>query len=135
MASENFTDIDSATRAQIDRDLDEAAARGIGGDAYAVAASFETVITEYLSRDPDLKRTFPRGEVARVYGTALGESLVRDYGFAWQLLSDDYGTDLVVAESPERYTAPIVVVDARFEDDEPGRLTAFLTHFLRARPQ
>lgn len=50
--------------------------------------------------------------------------------FSWKLLHDDYGTDLVVMQTPERYTAPIVVVDSRFEDDEPGKLTAFIKQFL-----
>ncbi|QPK83840.1 DUF3806 domain-containing protein [Corynebacterium qintianiae] len=130
MASPDFADIDAQTRSQIETDLLEAAARGISGDAGTIAESFEAVITEYLSMDPDLKRSFPRGETARIYGTALGDALVRGHGFTWKLLSDAYGTDLVVAENPERYTAPIVVVDSRFEDEEPGRLTAFLQQFL-----
>ena len=55
-------------------------------------------------------------------------------GFQWQLLIDDYGTDLVVAKdvggAGEKYTAPLVVVDQRFEDEEPGTLTKFLGQFL-----
>ena len=125
-----FADIDASTRSQIETDLLEAAARGITGDATAIAESFEAVITEYLASDPDLKRSFPRGETARIYGTALGDALVREHGFSWTLLHDDYGTDLVVMQTPERYTAPIVVVDSRFEDDEPGKLTAFIKQFL-----
>lgn len=131
-----FNDIDSDTRSQIERDLAAAGERGISGDATAIAESFEAVITEYIALDDAGKRSYPRGETARLYGTALGDALVRDHGFSWQLLSDDYGTDLVVAQSDERYTAPLVVVDARFEDKEPGRLTAFLKQFLgKARPQ
>ena len=53
---------------------------------------------------------------------------------ARQLLIDDYGTDLVVAKdvgsASEKYTAPLVVVDQRFEDEEPGTLTKFLGQFL-----
>ena len=50
------------------------------------------------------------------------------------MLIDDYGTDLVVAKdvgsAGEKYTAPLVVVDQRFEDEEPGTLTKFLGQFL-----
>ena len=55
-------------------------------------------------------------------------------GFSWKLLSDAYGTDLVVVKNPgeadEKCTAPLVVVDQRFEDEEPGKLTEFLGQFL-----
>ena len=46
-------------------------------------------------------------------------------------LIDAYGTDLVVT-SPDRemYTAPLVVVDTRFEDEETGKLTTFIEQFL-----
>ncbi len=129
-----FSEITDATRSRIDADLAEAAGRGINGDVDAIAATFEELLTEYLALDADLRRSYPRGETARIVGTALGEALVRDHGFAWSMLSDDYGTDLVVARgtgtADEKYTAPLVVVDSRFEDDEPGKLTTFLTQFL-----
>ncbi|WP_291314948.1 DUF3806 domain-containing protein [Corynebacterium sp. UBA2622] len=129
-----FSEISDATRTRIEADLAEAAGRGINGGVDAIAATFEDVLTEYLTRDADLRRDFPRGETARIFGTALGEALVRDHGFAWRMLADDYGTDLVVARGvgapDEKYTAPLVVVDSRFEDDEPGKLTTFVTQFL-----
>lgn len=124
-----YTDIDSATRTQIEADLAEAAGRGINGHASDIVASFEAVLADYLALPADVRRSFPRGETARIFGTALGQALVRDEGFAWQLLIDDYGTDLVVARG-EKYTAPLVVVDQRFEDEEPGKLTVFLEQFL-----
>ncbi|OEX98301.1 hypothetical protein A0K93_08590 [Corynebacterium sp. BCW_4722] len=124
-----YTDIDSATRTQIEADLAEAAGRGINGHASDIVASFEAELADYLALPADVRRSFPRGETARIFGTALGQALVRDEGFAWQLLIDDYGTDLVVARG-EKYTAPLVVVDQRFEDEEPGKLTVFLEQFL-----
>ncbi|WP_175935380.1 DUF3806 domain-containing protein [Corynebacterium sp. Marseille-P4321] len=124
-----YTDIDSATRTQIEADLAEAAGRGINGHASDIVASFEAELADYLALPADVRRSFPRGETARIFGTALGQALVRDEGFAWQLLIDDYGTDLVVARG-ENYTAPLVVVDQRFEDEEPGKLTVFLEQFL-----
>lgn len=124
-----FKDVDPATRRQIDADLAEAAGRGLNGSPQDIVGSFEAELTDYLALPPDVRRAYPRGTTARIYGTALGEALVREEGFRWQLLSDDYGTDLVVAQG-EKYTAPIVVVDQRFEDDEPGKLTAFLGQFL-----
>ncbi|AWB83686.1 DUF3806 domain-containing protein [Corynebacterium liangguodongii] len=134
MASETFSDIDAATRAQIDADLAAASTRGISGGIDDIVESFESVVTEFLSLDAERKRSYPRGETARIFGTALGDALVRDHNFAWRLLSDDYGTDLVVARGEgseeEKYTAPIVVVDLRFDDEEPGRLRAFITQFL-----
>ncbi|WP_115685024.1 DUF3806 domain-containing protein [Corynebacterium senegalense] len=124
-----FSEISASTRRRIDADLAEAAGRGINGGVDAIAATFEEILTEYLALDADLRRSYPRGETARVVGTALGEALVRDHGFEWAMLSDDYGTDLVVARG-EKYTAPLVVVDTRFEDEEPGKLTTFLSQFL-----
>ena len=128
-----FEDIDSATRTQIEADLAEAAGRGINGSPADIVASFEEELADYLALPRDVQRAFPRGDTARIYGTALGEALVRE-GFSWQLLIDDYGTDLVVVKNPggadEKYTAPLVVVDQRFEDEEPGKLTGFLNQFL-----
>ena len=126
-----FHDIDAATRSQIDRDLAEAAVAGVNGSIDDIVASFEETLSDYLALDPDLRRTYARGDVARMYGTALGDAFIREHGFAWQLLIDDYGTDLVVS-SPDHdmYTAPLVVVDTRFEDEEPGKLTAFIKQFL-----
>jgi len=126
-----FHDIDAATRSQIDRDLAEAAVAGVNGSIDDIVASFEEVLSEYLALDPDLRREYSRGDVARMYGTALGDAFIREHDFAWQLLMDDYGTDLVVT-SPDHdmYTAPLVVVDTRFEDEEPGKLTAFIKQFL-----
>ena len=129
-----FTDLDPQTRTQLDRDLAEAAGRGINGDVDAVVASFEDTLSYFLSLPADVRRSYPRGDTARIFGTALGAALVRDYGFAWQLLVDDYGTDLVVArdtDTPEpKYAAPMVIVDARFEDEAPGKLTTFVQQFL-----
>ena len=126
-----FHDIDAATRTQIDRDLAEAAVAGINGSVRDIVASFEETLSDYLSLDPDLRRTYSRGDVARMYGTALGDAFIREHGFEWQLLIDAYGTDLVVT-SPDRemYTAPLVVVDTRFEDEETGKLTTFIEQFL-----
>lgn len=128
-----FSDIDAQTRTMIEADLAEAAGRGIGGTPADVAGSFEAELRNYLALPRDVQRSYPRGETARVYGTALGEALVRE-DFQWQLLADDFGTDLVVVRDAggpdEKYTAPLVVVDQRFEDDEPGKLTAFLGQFL-----
>ena len=126
-----FHDIDAATRSQLDRDLAEAAVAGINGSLDDIVASFEDTLTDYLALEPDLRRAYSRGDVARMYGTALGDAFIREHGFTWQLLIDDYGTDLVVT-SPDHdmYTAPLVVVNARFEDDEPGKLTAFIKQFL-----
>ena len=90
-----FADIDSATQSQIDADLAEAAGRGINGSPADIVGSFEADLTDYLALPPDVRRSYPRGETARIYGTALGEALVRE-GFQWQLLADDFGTDLVV---------------------------------------
>ena len=128
-----FEDIDSATQTQIEADLAEAAGRGINGSPADIVESFEAELADYLALPPDVRRAFPRGDTARLYGTALGQALVRE-GFQWQLLIDDYGTDLVVAKdvgsAGEKYTAPLVVVDQRFEDEEPGTLTKFLGQFL-----
>lgn len=128
-----FADIDSATTTQIEADLAEAAGRGINGSPADIVESFEAELADYLALPPDVRRAFPRGATARLYGTALGQALVRE-GFQWQLLIDDYGTDLVVAKdvgsAGEKYTAPLVVVDQRFEDEEPGTLTKFLGQFL-----
>lgn len=128
-----FADIDSDTSTQIEADLAEAAGRGINGSPADIVGSFEADLTDYLALPHDVRRSYPRGETARVYGTALGQALVRE-GFSWKLLSDAYGTDLVVVKNPgeadEKYTAPLVVVDQRFEDEEPGKLTEFLGQFL-----
>lgn len=128
-----FADIDSATQTQIDADLAEAAGRGINGSPADIVRSFEAELADYLALPTDVRRSFPRGETARLYGTALGQALVRE-GFTWQLLHDAYGTDLVVVKDAggtnEKYTAPLVVVDQRFEDEEPGKLTEFLGQFL-----
>lgn len=128
-----FSDIDDPTQRQIDADLAEAAGRGINGSPADIVGSFEATLADYLALPADARRAYPRGETARIFGTALGQALVRE-GFAWQLLADDYGTDLVVAKHPgekdEKYTAPLVVVDQRFEDEEPGKLTEFLGQFL-----
>lgn len=128
-----FADIDSATQTQIEADLAEAAGRGINGSPADIAESFEAELADYLALPPDVRRSFPRGDTARLYGTAFGQALVRE-GYKWQLLIDDYGTDLVVAKdvgsASEKYTAPLVVVDQRFEDEEPGTLTKFLGQFL-----
>lgn len=133
----SFSPIDDSTRTQITRDLAEAAGRGINGSVDEIVASFEHDLEGYLQLDPDLQEEFPRGETARMYGTALGDALCRELAMTWQLLSDDYGTDLVVAEPGDdaqdrRYAAPLVIVDMRFEDDEPGKLTTFVNQ-LRAR--
>lgn len=127
----NFMDLDDATRAQIDRDLAEAAVAGINGSIADIVASFEETLGEYFALEPDLRRAYPRGETARMFGTALGDAFIREHGFTWHILSDDYGTDLVVT-SPDRdmYTAPLVVVDTRFEDEETGKLTAFIEQFM-----
>lgn len=129
-----FTDLDPQTQAQLDRDLAEAAGRGINGDIDAVVKSFEDTLAYYLTLPADVRRSYPRGETARIFGTALGAALVREHGFAWQLLIDDYGTDLVVARDVEssepKYAAPLVIVDARFEDEEAGKLTTFVQQFL-----
>ncbi|MCT2339056.1 DUF3806 domain-containing protein [Corynebacterium sp. p3-SID1056] len=129
-----FTDLDPQTQAQLDRDLAEAAGRGINGDVDAVVKSFEDTLAYYLTLPADVRRSYPRGETARIFGTALGAALVREHGFAWQLLIDDYGTDLVVARDVEssepKYAAPLVIVDARFEDEEAGKLTTFVQQFL-----
>lgn len=123
-----FEPIDSATQTQIDTDLAEAIGRGIGGTPQEVVGAFEAELSDYLALPADVQRAFPRGETARIYGTALGQALVRE-GFSWALLKDDYGTDLVVHQG-EKYAAPLVVVDQRFEDEEPGKLTTFLGQFL-----
>ena len=126
-----FHDIDAATRSQIDRDLAEATVAGINGSIDDIVASFEETLSEYLALDPDLRREYSRGDVARMYGTALGDAFIREHDFAWQLLIDDYGTDLVVTSADhDMYTAPLVVVDTRFEDEEPGKLTAFIKQFF-----
>ncbi|WP_018297545.1 DUF3806 domain-containing protein [Corynebacterium lubricantis] len=126
-----FSRIDESTSLQLTRDLAEAAVRGINGSVADIVASFEADLGEYLALDPDLKQEFPRGETARIYGTALGDALTRELDLTWQILSDDYGTDLVVADSTgEKYTAPLIVVDSRFDDDETGKLTAFIDRFL-----
>lgn len=129
-----FTDLDPQTQAQLDRDLAEAAGRGINGDIDAVVKSLEDTLAYYLTLPADVRRSYPRGETARIFGTALGAALVREHGFAWQLLIDDYGTDLVVARDVEssepKYAAPLVIVDARFEDEEAGKLTTFVQQFL-----
>lgn len=129
-----FTDLDPQTQAQLDRDLAEATGRGINGDVNAVVKSFEDTLAYYLTLPADVRRSYPRGETARIFGTALGAALVREHGFAWQLLIDDYGTDLVVARDVEsaepKYAAPLVIVDARFEDEEAGKLTTFVQQFL-----
>lgn len=124
-----FAPIDSATQTQIEADLAEAAGRGINGAPADIVGSFEAELTDYLALPRDVQRAFPRGETARIYGTALGQALVRD-GFEWALLVDDYGTDLVVHTNEDKYMAPLVVVDQRFEDEEPGKLTEFLGQFL-----
>ena len=128
-----FEDIDSATTTQIEADLAEAAGRGINGSPADIVESFEAELADYLALPPDVRRAFPRGDTARLYGTALGQALVRE-GFQWQLLIDDYGTDLVVARDVEssepKYAAPLVIVDARFEDEEAGKLTTFVQQFL-----
>ena len=130
-----FTDLDPQTRAQLDRDLAEAAGRGINGDVDAVVKSFEDTLAYYLGLPADVRRGYPRGETARIFGTALGAALVRDHGFAWRLLIDDYGTDLVVARNVDdaepKYAAPLVIVDTRFEDEAPGKLTTFIKQFLK----
>ena len=129
-----FQDLDPQTHTQLDRDLAEAAGRGINGDVDAVVKSFEHTLGYYHRLPEDVRRGYPRGETARIFGAALGAALVRDHGFAWQLLFDDYGTDLVVARDIDtaepKYAAPMVIVDARFEDAEPGKLTAFVQQFL-----
>lgn len=129
-----FTDLDPQTQAQLDRDLAEAAGRGINGDIDAVVKSFEDTLAYYLTLPADVRRSYPRGETARIFGTALGAALVREHGFAWQLLIDNYGTDLVVARDVEssepKYAAPLVIVDARFEDEDAGKLTTFVQQFL-----
>ena len=91
-----FEDIDSATQTQIEADLAEAAGRGINGSPADIVESFEAELADYLALPPDVRRSFPRGDTARLFGTALGQALVRE-GYKWQLLIDDYGTDLVVA--------------------------------------
>lgn len=133
MGSMSFSPIDDATRTQITADLAEAAVRGINGATDDIVASFERDLGHYLGLDPDLQREFPRGETARIYGTALGEALCRELDLSWQMLADDYGTDLVVADDAgEHYAAPLVVVMSRFDDEETGKLTAFVKQF-RAR--
>mgnify|MGYP001940671921 FL=1 len=127
-----FRDIDPATQTQIESDLAEAAGRGINGSPTDIVGSFEAELTDFLALPADVQRAYPRGETARIYGTALGQSLVRE-GYRWQLLDDDYGTDLVVVNpdaGDEKYMAPLVVVHARFDDEEPGKLTTFLAQFL-----
>ncbi|WIM68439.1 DUF3806 domain-containing protein [Corynebacterium breve] len=127
----SFSLIDDATQLQITRDLAEAAGRGINGSVDEIVTSFEHDLTHFLSLDPDLQREFQRGETARVYGTALGDAFCRELGFSWQILEDDFGTDLIVASADgSKYTAPLVVVDARFDDEEPGKLTTFVERFI-----
>ncbi|SES00510.1 DUF3806 domain-containing protein [Corynebacterium cystitidis] len=138
----SFSPIDDATRTQITYDLAAAALRGINGSVDDIVASFERELEQFLGLDPDLQQEFPRGQTARIYGTALGDALCRELGFSWQVLADDYGTDLVVASSHKdgkmndrekrHYTAPLVVVSSRFDDEAPGKLTAFVKQF-RAR--
>ncbi|AKV58773.1 DUF3806 domain-containing protein [Corynebacterium riegelii] len=123
-----FEPIDSATQTQIDRDLAEAIGRGIGGTPQDVVSAFENELADFLALPADVQRSFPRGETARIYGTALGQALVRE-GYSWALLIDAYGTDLVVHKD-EKYAAPMIVVDQRFEDEETGKLTTFLEQFL-----
>lgn len=131
----SFSPIDDSTATQITNDLAEAAVRGINGSVDDIVASFERDLELYLGLDHDLQQEFPRGETARIYGTALGDGLCREMGMRWQVLSDDYGTDLVVATSGEdsgggrRYVAPLVVVSSRFDDDAPGKLTTFVEQF------
>lgn len=125
-----FEPIDAQTQTQIDNDLAEAIGRGIGGTPAEVVGAFEAELTDFLALPADARREYPRGETARIYGTAFGQALVRE-GFAWAMLIDAYGTDLVVATPDgEKYVAPLVVVHQRFEDEEPGKLTEFLGQFL-----
>lgn len=126
-----FEPIDSATERQINADLAEAAGRGINGSPQDIVASFEDELADYLALPRDVQRSYPRGDTARIYGTALGEALVRE-GYVWALLADAYGTDLVVHQG-EKYVAPLVVVDTRYEDEEAGKLTVFLEQFLGGR--
>ena len=129
-----FHAIDAQTQTSIDNALAEAAAQGLNGPAHAIVKRFEEVLADFLALPRDARRNYPRGDTARIVGTALGDAFVRDYGFAWKLLKDDYGTDLVVVRDPDsnssKYTAPIMVVDARFDDDATGKLTTFLDQFL-----
>ena len=106
-----FADIDSATTTQIEADLAEAAGRGINGSPADIVESFEAELADYLALPPDVRRAFPRGDTARLYGTDL-------------VVAKDVGS------AGEKYTAPLVVVDQRFEDEEPGTLTKFLGQFL-----
>lgn len=126
-----FEPIDSATERQINADLAEAAGRGINGSPQDIVSSFEAELEAFLALPRDVQRAYPRGETARIYGTALGEALVRE-GYVWALLNDAYGTDLVVHQG-EKYVAPLVVVDTRFDDEETGKLTVFLEQFLGGR--
>lgn len=129
-----FHAIDAQTQTSIDNALAEAAAQGLNGPARVIVERFEGILEDFLALPRDTQRSYPRGDTARVVGTALGDAFVRDYGFAWKLLKDDYGTDLVVVRDPDsnspKYTAPIMVVDARFDDDATGKLTTFLEQFL-----
>ncbi|MHA2788485.1 DUF3806 domain-containing protein [Corynebacterium sp. S7] len=130
-----FSPIDEPTSLQLTRDLAEAAGRGINGSLADIVESFEADLGEFLALDPDLKKSYPRGETARIYGSALGDALTRELELTWQILADDYGTDLVVADaSGEKYAAPLVVVNSRFDDDETGKLTAFIDRFVADTP-
>ena len=73
-----FADIDSATQTQIEADLAEAAGRGINGSPADIAESFEAELADYLALPADVRRSFPRGDTARLFGTALGQALVRE---------------------------------------------------------
>ena len=129
-----FHAIDAQTQTSIDNALAEAAAKGLNGPARVIIERFEGLLEDFLALPRDAQRSYPRGDTARIVGTALGDAFVRDYGFTWKLLKDDYGTDLVVVRDADtnspKYTAPIMVVDARFDDDATGKLTTFLEQFL-----
>ena len=129
-----FHAIDAQTQTSIDNALAEAAAQRLNGPARVIIERFEGLLEDFLALPRDAQRSDPRGDTARIVGTALGDAFVRDYGFTWKLLKDDYGTDLVVVRDADtnspKYTAPIMVVDARFDDDATGKLTTFLEQFL-----
>ncbi|MGD7001841.1 DUF3806 domain-containing protein [Corynebacterium halotolerans] len=124
---------DADTRQWIDDNLRVAGDTGFGTTPPKLFEAFEQTLADYLAASAE-EKIDPTPFMAS-FGIAVGEYLRRELGMAWQVITDDYGTDLaILKEAPDGslvYSCPIVVVGKRFDADyENGQLEEFCNHFL-----
>lgn len=123
---------DDDDRQWIEDNLRVAEQIGFGTTPPKLFEAFEKTLADYLAAEEDLDPT----PFMAAFGIAVGEYLRRELAMQWQVITDDYGTDLaILRKAPDGslvYSCPIIVVGKRFDENyQDGQLEQFCDHFLR----